>query len=448
MRRSMAQKTNMRLIGAIENMTGDVFGRGGGAALAEELGVPLLGEIPLDPRLREQGDLGTPLVSADPELADRARDRRARGGDRRDASRRRRRHRQGAARSSPERGRVLRSRPDAAAALVDARARAGVPQARRDHARAGGKGRVLAAAVRRARDEQGARARGVGGGADASARLHAETDARARRRGARARAPAARLRRAASSRRTPSRARRAVVHRLRGAAGGRRGDGRTTSASTVRSARSARSRTASTQGAACARCTASTRRRRSASSPSSTGMTSPRSTAYSDSHTDLPFLEAVGKPVAVNPDRALASRRRRARLAGAEVRRSCSLRRPAAGSRRSASPTPTSRRSVRHFDDAERRGKLGHGYARIPWLETLPDLDPDAQPRGSARDGRLRALGGQRRARLPDAGGDRRRAAGAAARARARDRGVALLPHRDARPLRPAARRRRARRRC
>ena len=29
------------------------------------------------------------------------------------------------------------------------------------------------------------------------------------------------------------------------------------------------------------------------------------STAYSDSHTDLPFLEAVGKPVAVNPDRAL-----------------------------------------------------------------------------------------------------------------------------------------------
>ena len=60
--------------------------------------MPLLGEIPLDPRLREQGDLGTPLVSADPELADRARDRRARGGDRRHAPRRRRRHRQGAAR--------------------------------------------------------------------------------------------------------------------------------------------------------------------------------------------------------------------------------------------------------------------------------------------------------------------------------------------------------------
>jgi ATP-binding protein involved in chromosome partitioning len=63
----MAQKTNMRLIGTIENMTGEVFGRGGGAVLAEELGVPLLGEIPLDPRLREQGDLGTPLVTADPD---------------------------------------------------------------------------------------------------------------------------------------------------------------------------------------------------------------------------------------------------------------------------------------------------------------------------------------------------------------------------------------------
>jgi ATP-binding protein involved in chromosome partitioning len=63
----MAQKTNMRLIGAVENMTGDVFGRGGGAALAEELEVPLLGEIPLDPRLREQADLGTPLVLADPD---------------------------------------------------------------------------------------------------------------------------------------------------------------------------------------------------------------------------------------------------------------------------------------------------------------------------------------------------------------------------------------------
>lgn len=32
-----------------------------------------------------------------------------------------------------------------------------------------------------------------------------------------------------------------------------------------------------------------------------------------------------------------------------------------------------------HFADAERRGKRGHGFARIPWLETLPDLDPSAR---------------------------------------------------------------------
>ena len=33
-----------------------------------------------------------------------------------------------------------------------------------------------------------------------------------------------------------------------------------------------------------------------------------------------------------------------------------------------------------HFDDAERRGKLGHGYSRVEWLETLPDLEPAARP--------------------------------------------------------------------
>jgi LDH2 family malate/lactate/ureidoglycolate dehydrogenase len=41
-----------------------------------------------------------------------------------------------------------------------------------------------------------------------------------------------------------------------------------------------------------------------------------------------------------------------------------------------------------HFDDAERRGKLGHGYSRIEWLETLPDLRPDARPeRVAAEEG-------------------------------------------------------------
>jgi LDH2 family malate/lactate/ureidoglycolate dehydrogenase len=33
-----------------------------------------------------------------------------------------------------------------------------------------------------------------------------------------------------------------------------------------------------------------------------------------------------------------------------------------------------------HFKDAERRGKRGHGYARVDWLETLPGIDPRAEP--------------------------------------------------------------------
>jgi (2R)-3-sulfolactate dehydrogenase (NADP+) len=36
---------------------------------------------------------------------------------------------------------------------------------------------------------------------------------------------------------------------------------------------------------------------------------------------------------------------------------------------------------AKHFLDAESRGKLGHGLSRIDWLETLNDLQPDAQPR-------------------------------------------------------------------
>ncbi|MEP6908909.1 MAG: Mrp/NBP35 family ATP-binding protein [Actinomycetota bacterium] len=69
----MAQKTGMRLIGAVENMsylvgTGqEVFGAGGGDDLAAAIDAPLLGRIPLDPRLRECADSGEPLVWADPE---------------------------------------------------------------------------------------------------------------------------------------------------------------------------------------------------------------------------------------------------------------------------------------------------------------------------------------------------------------------------------------------
>src|SRR5436309_3252410 len=64
---TMAQITSMRLVGVIENMSGEVFGTGGGQRLADELGVPLLGTIPLDPRLRESGDACVQLVT--PEIA-------------------------------------------------------------------------------------------------------------------------------------------------------------------------------------------------------------------------------------------------------------------------------------------------------------------------------------------------------------------------------------------
>jgi ATP-binding protein involved in chromosome partitioning len=62
----MAQKTNMRLLGVIENMSGEAFGTGGGERLAVELGIPLLGRVELDARLREAGDAGEPLVESDP----------------------------------------------------------------------------------------------------------------------------------------------------------------------------------------------------------------------------------------------------------------------------------------------------------------------------------------------------------------------------------------------
>jgi ATP-binding protein involved in chromosome partitioning len=63
----MARKTNMRLLGVIENMSGDIFGAGGGERLAEELEVPLLGSIPLDPLIRACADEGEPLVWVEPD---------------------------------------------------------------------------------------------------------------------------------------------------------------------------------------------------------------------------------------------------------------------------------------------------------------------------------------------------------------------------------------------
>ena len=73
----MAAEVRQRVVGVIENMSwfacphcGDrthVFGEGGGAEAAATLSVPLLGQIPLYPPLREGGDSGTPLVSAEPD---------------------------------------------------------------------------------------------------------------------------------------------------------------------------------------------------------------------------------------------------------------------------------------------------------------------------------------------------------------------------------------------
>ena len=73
---AMAKKVNMSVRGVIENMSwfvGDdgkryeLFGSGGGKELADELGVPLLGQLPLVPQLREGGDNGRPITAVDPE---------------------------------------------------------------------------------------------------------------------------------------------------------------------------------------------------------------------------------------------------------------------------------------------------------------------------------------------------------------------------------------------
>src|SRR6202167_1334021 len=80
---AIASQTHQRVAGVIENMSylvcahceeqTEVFGSGGGATVAEALSrlsgtrVPLLGQVPLDVRLREGGDAGMPLVLGDPD---------------------------------------------------------------------------------------------------------------------------------------------------------------------------------------------------------------------------------------------------------------------------------------------------------------------------------------------------------------------------------------------
>jgi ATP-binding protein involved in chromosome partitioning len=73
----MAERTNLRPVGVIENMSwfvcphcGEretIFGQGGGREAADTLSVPLLAQVPLMPAVREGGDAGTPIVVSDPD---------------------------------------------------------------------------------------------------------------------------------------------------------------------------------------------------------------------------------------------------------------------------------------------------------------------------------------------------------------------------------------------
>jgi len=72
---SMCEKVNIPILGVVENMSyfidtagvrHELFGRGGGAAVAEFAKAPLLGQIPMDTTVREWGDKGTPVVQAAP----------------------------------------------------------------------------------------------------------------------------------------------------------------------------------------------------------------------------------------------------------------------------------------------------------------------------------------------------------------------------------------------
>jgi ATP-binding protein involved in chromosome partitioning len=73
----MFQTLEVPIIGIVENMGSfvcphcgqptDIFGTGGGARMAARLGVPFLGSVPIDPRVRNGGDSGRPIVADDPD---------------------------------------------------------------------------------------------------------------------------------------------------------------------------------------------------------------------------------------------------------------------------------------------------------------------------------------------------------------------------------------------
>ena len=73
----MFDKVSVNVLGVIENMSShictqcghedDIFGQGGGADLAEQEQVDFLGQLPLDRKVREQADMGVPIVAAQPD---------------------------------------------------------------------------------------------------------------------------------------------------------------------------------------------------------------------------------------------------------------------------------------------------------------------------------------------------------------------------------------------
>ncbi len=74
---AMYKKLNIPPLGIIENMShfvcpncshdADIFGSGGGERMAQDLGVPFLGRVPIYQPIREGGDAGVPLVISEPE---------------------------------------------------------------------------------------------------------------------------------------------------------------------------------------------------------------------------------------------------------------------------------------------------------------------------------------------------------------------------------------------
>ena len=74
---AMFRQLNIPVLGVVENMSyfvcghcqerTEIFGHGGGVKMAEDMGIPMLGQIPIDTRVRAGGDEGRPIVNASPE---------------------------------------------------------------------------------------------------------------------------------------------------------------------------------------------------------------------------------------------------------------------------------------------------------------------------------------------------------------------------------------------